>query len=121
MQKFIIPLLSIFLTVALSCTYHNEEEYFSNTSCDIINVSYTTTIQPILEASCVSCHNASNAYGSVDLSSHSKVAEVAQSGKLVSVIKHQEGFSPMPSGQPKLDDCTIAKIEAWVNNGYKNN
>jgi len=26
----------------------------------------------------------------------------------------------MPQGQPKLEDCTILKIQTWVNRGAKN-
>lgn len=106
-----------------ACTYHNEEDYFKTdeNTCQTENISFAKDIQPLLNENCISCHSASFPMGNIDLSDYANVAQAAKGGKLVSVIKHQTGYPAMPQGQPKLDDCTIAKIEAWVNDGFKNN
>lgn len=119
----IILALTAIVLIANSCTYHNEDEYFKDNPsiCYTENMSYATDINPVLQANCTSCHSSTNQQGGVNLEQYSGVASVSKTGVLVSVIKHENGFSPMPAYQPKLDDCSIAKIEAWVNDGYKNN
>jgi hypothetical protein len=44
----------------------------------------------------------------------------ATNGNLMGVINHAAGYSPMPKNSPKMDDCTISKIQAWINNGSPN-
>jgi hypothetical protein len=116
-------IFSMFVLGSSGCTYHNEEEYFNTeqNTCVTENISFANDIQPILNANCVSCHNATDTYANVNLSDFANTEKVAKTGLLLSVIKHETGFKQMPQGQPKLDDCTIAKIEAWVNDGFKNN
>ena len=90
--------------------------------CDSINVSFTATIQPILQNKCVGCHtSATSLNGMVNLSNHQGVAAVAVSGRLLGAINHSPGFAPMPNGGPKLNACEIAKITSWVASGSPNN
>ena len=42
-------------------------------------------------------------------------------GLVLPAIKHANGVPPMPNGMPKLNDCDIAKIEAWINAGMPEN
>jgi len=116
-------LFPLVLIASNSCTYHNEDDYFKDNPsiCYTENLSFETDITPLFQANCVSCHNTGNQQGGVNLDNYTGITQQAKNGKLVSVIKHETGFSPMPAYQPKLDDCTISKIEAWVNNGSKNN
>lgn len=37
--------------------------------------------------------------------------------KFLTTINHEKGFTPMPLNGTKLDDITIGKITAWVQNG----
>ena len=32
-------------------------------------------------------------------------------------INRFDGYLPMPNGQPKLDECLIKRIGAWINAG----
>ncbi len=67
------------------------------------------------------CHFSSSTLGGgILLDTYNSVAVAAKNGTLVGSIKH-DGFSAMPKDQPKLDDCRIAKIEAWVKAGSPNN
>jgi len=79
-------------------------------------------IKPIIDSRCATagCHIDAQASG-ISLSSYQGVAGIANSGKLLSAITHNGQASFMPKGQPKLDDCTIAKITKWVNDGAPNN
>jgi hypothetical protein len=93
----------------------------SNASdCDTTLVYYSSFVRSTMSTYCVGCHAGSNAGGGIDLSNYSGLAATAANGKLTGSITFSTGFSPMPKGGPRLDDCTIAKIRAWVNRGYPN-
>jgi hypothetical protein len=115
-------LIPIFLTIALSSCYYDKEDQLypapqSNT-CDTTGLTYTTHIAPILNQNCAtsSCHDAATKSFTHDLSSYDGTKEVANKGVLLTSIRH-EGAYPMPKNMPKLSDCNIAKITAWVNAG----
>lgn len=118
-------LFNIFIAVLLfvQCTYHNKEDYFSDNpnTCQTEEMSYTEDISPILENNCISCHNTSNSSGGINLSTYELTKQVAESGQLLGVIRHDNGFSPMPLSAAKLDDCTINKVSAWIDQVLKNN
>ena len=105
--------------------------------CDTLNMSYANNIVPILKNNCYSCHSAGNTAGSygVLLDSYDHLKDWAKPGTkpiiadscyLVGNIKHLPpdsnfNFTPMPYMKPKLDDCSINQIVAWVNQGSPNN
>jgi cytochrome c5 len=109
----------------VSCEYNNEEElYGDKQDCDTSNVAYSQTVKPILTASCYSCHSVSNAntFGSgINLETYSELMIQINNGKLVGAISHSPGFTPMPQVGAKLDDCSIEKIKAWINEGAADN
>jgi hypothetical protein len=107
-----------------SCTYHNEESFFPELGkCDTLDVSYSNDIVPVLEVNCFSCHSSENAplISGINLEDHSNLTNYAKNGKLIGVIKHEQGLIPMPPSGNMIDDCSINKIEAWINQGSKNN
>jgi mono/diheme cytochrome c family protein len=118
-------LILFFMVILLfgSCTWHNEEEYFADTtdSCSTANMSFQTDIQPLLQTSCVSCHNSGFASGGINLDGYDNIKSIAQSGLLSKVINHESGVVAMPMNADKLTECTIKKIDAWIEQGAKNN
>jgi hypothetical protein len=116
---FIILLVSVFV---VGCYYDSEEDLYGTSNCITTNPSFANDIQPIINLSCAApCHfPASSLGGGISLDSYNSVLIQAKNGSLVGSIKH-EGFSAMPKDQPKLDDCKIAKIDAWVKAGSLNN
>lgn len=38
-------------------------------------------------------------------------------GRIKGAINQEPNFSPMPQGGDKLEDCTIDKISAWIDDG----
>lgn len=110
------------------CYYDSEEELYpsptvtTGTGCDTTNVGYAAVIQPIFNQYCATsgCHDKTTRSSNYDFSSYSGTMTSVTNNRLMGVIMHQQGFSPMPVGMPKLDDCTIAKIKAWANAGAKN-
>lgn len=90
--------------------------------CDTIGVTYSGYVTGALSGNgCIGCHNATVPGGGVQLDSYAEVSKHVQDGSLLGSIKHETGFKAMPQNQEKLDDCTIAKIEAWINDGAQNN
>ncbi len=88
--------------------------------CDTVNVSYSKTIQPILQGNCYSCHaNAFQTVG-VNMEGYSNVKRYADATLLVGVTSQLPGYSQMPPPGP-LSDCNKRLIRAWVNQGAKNN
>lgn len=104
------------------CYYDVEEELYPNQApCVTTDMSYLNDVVPILDAQCNSCHSTANAFGGVILDNYARVKQHVDNSTLLGVIRHEAGFSPMPKGAPKLLDCDIAKIEAWVNAGALDN
>lgn len=124
MRKLLLALCTLALTsLTTSCYYDKKENLYPPTSggvsCDTANVSYSGTVKPILTASCIGCHSASNASGGYNLGDHAGVT--ASSSRLLGAIQHASGYSAMPKSAAKLSSCQIAQIEKWLNAGAPNN
>lgn len=89
--------------------------------CDTLNVSFANTINPLIQNTCVGCHSNSNPGKGLNFTTHAGVRAAAQSGQLYGALSHAQGFTAMPQGMDKLDDCTLAKIKSWINAGAPNN
>ncbi len=128
MKKLVLPLL---LTLGLlSCKWDNEEDLYPDetgpgTNCDgSSEVTFSGSVQPIINARCISCHsagNAANSGGGVRLDSYANIKVRADNGSLAGVINHDSGYPQMPQGGTKLSDCQISLIEQWIEEGTLNN
>jgi len=123
-MRVIINLI-IIIAVAYSCVYHNEEDlYPQSDSCDTSNITFSSSVQPVLQQNCLSCHGnntASSLGGNIKLEDYQDVKLRADDGSLLGTITHERGYSPMPRGASKLDDCTITIMEIWINSGFPDN
>ena len=113
----------IFVLCITSCAYNSEEDLYpeNNGVCDTADVSFANDVSPILDDHCITCHNSSSPPLGISLDSYAEVKEVAETSRLLGAIKHQSGYTPMPQNAPKLEKCTIATIEAWINDGMPDN
>jgi hypothetical protein len=104
-----------------SCYYDNEEALYPalSTSCDTTNVTYSGTIVPILNNSCLGCHSTPATGGSILLNTYAEVTGVAP--RITGSIKQLAGFSAMPKNSGKLKSCSITQWNIWVRNGMPNN
>ena len=97
----------------------------TSVTCDTTAVSFSSTIQPIFNSYCTSCHSASGvAAGYGDYTSYTKsLTSQALSGNMVTdiTITNTGDIHHMPQSQPSLSSCDIEKITAWVNQGAQNN
>jgi cytochrome c5 len=89
--------------------------------CATANMSYVNDIRPIMTSSCTGCHSGSAPQGGIDLSTYAGLASMAQNGKLLGAIKHESGFVAMPPAGNGLSECSISKVQAWIDQGMLNN
>lgn len=85
--------------------------------CDTLDVSFATHIETIINTHCFGCHNDNNSLGGLSLEGYDKVTAVAGDGRLLGVVRHEAGYSPMPKNADQLPACKIRQIEIWIENG----
>jgi hypothetical protein len=104
----------------ISCKYNNEEELYGLVACDTTDVKYSVQILSTLQANCYTCHSGTAVNGAnIKLDNFSILKFYATSGLLVNAITRTN--NSMPKGSPKLPNCKIAEIKAWVNKGAPQN
>ena len=118
----LLGLLTSSIILVIGCSKASEDELTSPTSpsCDTVNMTYSTDIQPILQANCYSCHGNGMIEGGITLDTYAGVKAVAENGLLIGTITHAAGYPPMPDGGGKLSECDINKIQDWINRGASN-
>jgi uncharacterized membrane protein len=95
-------------------------------SCDTTGtISFASQVWPIIQNNCLGCHGATNPSGGVSLTNYTQVKSYADNLRnstpvILGAIKQLPGFFSMPPSG-KLDDCTIRKIELWIQQGKQNN
>ena len=103
------------------CYYDTGELLRNQEDCSADSISYAQDIAPLLDRYCTSCHNSSNASGSVALDQYEVLATYIEEGSLLGSIEHVETFSPMPPDQDKLPACEILKVARWIEEGAQDN
>ena len=127
MEHLITKLLKSFFVIGIvifmqSCYYDNVEDLYPQLLvCDTTNVTYSNNVWPIINANCTSCHGGGAPAGNIRLENYNDISSAANNGSLLGTIRHENGWSPMPKGGGKLNNCDIAKIETWVNQGTPDN
>jgi len=116
-QQICIAFLFIFfIACAVGCAYLKKDVVV--VPCVIPdNISYATDIAPIIDANCSDCHSSASASSGIQLDNYDGLKFYAQNGYLYGCISHASGYRPMPDGGGKLNDCTIATIKKWIDNG----
>jgi len=85
--------------------------------CDSTNVTYTKSIQPIINMWCLSCHSGSNPSNGLSLETYDQVVACANSGRLMGALRHELGYFAMPQGGTSLSTCEINLFQKWINIG----
>lgn len=119
-QYILFFLLAALLPFA-GCYYDKEELLYPDSACDTTAVAYSTSVVPILSASCYSCHAGTSPSGGIRLDNHGSVAAYVGNGKLMGAITHSPGYSAMPKNAGKLSNCKINTIQKWIDDGAPNN
>ena len=119
-----IILVLVILVCCFSSCYYDKAElvYPAAAACDSTNSKYSTTVVPILNSNCYSCHSGSaTSGGGIKLDTYVNLKVYVTNGQLLSSILQNGTVPAMPQGAGKLSDCNINKIAAWINNGSINN
>lgn len=108
----------VILLILQSCSYAHKDKVLGNSGiCDTTNTKFATVIQPMMTTYCNTqsgCHGGSN-LGSISLEGYDNIKDNYSS------ILTRINSGNMPKGSPKLDDCSIQKVQTWVNRGAQNN
>ena len=113
------------------CYYDNLEELHPvPLPCDTTTVTFSADILPIMNTSCgglrSDCHQNDATASGYGLGNYTDVINtIYGSGIFLETITHDPSINSskwMPKGiSAKIDDCSILKIEAWLNEGSLNN
>lgn len=105
------------------CYYDVEEQLYPAeiNPCDTTAVTFSTTIVPLMEQNCYTCHSADVNLGGVTVEGYDNIIVLVNNGSLEGSTNHQSGYSPMPQNAPKLTDCNLLKINKWISDGALNN
>lgn len=110
--------MALFVTLQIAgCYYRNESDLYP---CASLNITYTSTIQPLIESRCTSCHNGTGATlpGVYNFHDYNVVKRVALTDSIYKAVTGQFAGKPrMPYGGPYLSDCEITQIKTWANLG----
>lgn len=115
MNRHIILGSIIILSFIVACTSDTEEPI----ACDTSGLTYSNEIAAIFNSSCATtnaCHN-TNASSTFSLANYADIAAQIPNNRISGAINHDSGFSAMPRGASKLNDCTISKIDQWLADG----
>ena len=124
MKKLIVATVIVSAMALFAGCYYDKAEqvYPQQAVCDTTAVKYSQDIVAILSANCYSCHSGTaSAGGGFKLDSHGNLVVFVNNGKLLKAITHSAGASAMPKNMPKMPECNINKITAWINDGAPNN
>ena len=88
--------------------------------CDTVSaVTFSKTIWPVIQSSCLGCHSGTSPSGNILLANYNNVAVQAANGTLIASLKGA-GVTKMPVGS-SLSACRIRQFELWIKTGYSNN
>ena len=81
-------------------------------------VSFSQDIQPLVELSCLGCHNEVVAANDVILTNHLRIANEAN--RMINSMQ-ASGMDLMPFGGPPLSDSLIQLFQCWILQGKLDN
>ena len=95
-----------------------DDEDLVTMTCETDGLTYNSVVADILNTSRAtsSCH-ASNTNTTFPMGDYTEAFAAVGEGRIIGAINHESGFSQMPKGGTKLDDCTIDKLTSWINDG----
>ncbi len=119
---FLICIASITLS---ACFYDKAAVVYPTAalSCDTTNVTYSNQIVSILNAQCNYCHGAAanSIGGGIYLNTYAALKPYVNNGSFLNSILQNGKASAMPRNGAKMDNCSILKIQSWINKGALNN
>jgi hypothetical protein len=115
--------MTLVLSVLLSTgCYYNKEDELYGLGCDTTHVTYSVTVTGIIaNYNCLSCHGGTAPSAGFSLEGHANVKAKVTDGRLFGAINHSPGYIAMPENAPKMSQCDINKMKAWIDAGAPDN
>lgn len=123
-SNIIALLVAALCIVAVSntgCYYDKEEILYPQTVCDTANVTYSSSVVPILLSNCTICHGGSTPSAGIKLDTYADVKIQVTNGRLWGAVSQATNYSPMPKNGTKMSTCNLTKIKKWIDSGAPNN
>jgi len=128
-MKKVFSLLIIAASFLSACYYDNFKElnpFINESVCDTASttiISFATQVKPILEQQCssgsVSCHSANSGR---DMTTVTAIVNNYGPTTFLGSVNWDGSASTMPKNSPtQIDNCSIAFIRLWIEQGMKNN
>jgi cytochrome c5 len=122
--KSLFAIMVVAITFA-SCFYDKADVVYpvSASTCDTTTVTYSNQIVSILNAQCNYCHGAAanSIGGGIYLNTYAALKPYVTNGSFLNSILQNGKASAMPKNGAKMDNCSILKIQSWINKGALNN
>lgn len=126
-SKFLILLLLFVFMFIAACYYDSLEDLYPGVDFDVLNdttnVTFSRTIQPMLNTFCWECHSNATATlkgQGIFLENYSDIKFAADNGSLYGAVSWAPFYTRMPLDVNKLPEIKIAQINKWINNGAPN-
>lgn len=123
MEKYAIGIMLILSLLIVGCMKElpepdpDPDPDPTENECDLEGITYTNTISTIMSGcTASSCHASGSPNGSME--GYQDAKTFAGFGRILGALRHEAGYSPMPKNGAQLDDCTISKVEAWIDAGF---
>lgn len=127
MKKYFL-LFILAATFLSACYYDNFSELnpLIDNGCDTAStttISFATQVKPILEQQCstgsTSCHSANSGR---DMTTVTAIINNYGANTFLGSVTWDGSASTMPKNSPtQIDNCSIAFIRLWINQGMNNN
>lgn len=121
---FVLVIIAISLN---ACYYDKADSIYpdvTTTTCDTVNVTYSSQVVSIINSNCNNCHAAALANsigGGINLGTYAAMKPYITNGSLLNSILQNGKAAPMPKNASKLSSCNILVIQTWINKGALNN
>lgn len=122
----VLGLIVTFIAFFAGCSKSSEDKLVGNNSCDTVGVKYSVQIVNILQQNCYQCHGTGSSgstfgSGGIALYTYSQLKVYVDNGWLLGDLTHAPNMIGMPYLLPKLPDCDINTVLAWILRGAPNN
>lgn len=116
-MRFLFFIISILLFGLSSCKKDKVPTIEIDPNC-IDTVSFQSSILPMIENNCLSCHFSGNSTG-YTFTNHTNISTNANA--MLNSMRGEAGYAQMPDGLPPLSDSLVQLFKCWVNQGKLNN
>jgi hypothetical protein len=93
----------------------------SCSSCDTTEVTFSSTIYPLVEIKCQGCHSGNDPSSGLSLLDYGDISTIALNGAFYSSVTGTNSYTQMPYNSNPLPACEVDLIQSWIEAGAPNN